>query len=40
MWQDAGKTAYQLGHSSPQIVRKAYARAVRKADAERWWALE
>ena len=23
-----------LGHSSPQMVRKAYARAVRKADAD------
>ncbi len=39
MWQDAGKTAYQLGHTSPQMVYKAYARAVKREDAERWWAL-
>jgi len=37
--EDAGKTAYQLGHTSPQMVYKAYARAVKKADAEKWWAL-
>lgn len=39
MWEDAGKTAYQLGHTSPQMVYKAYARAVKKADAVRWWGL-
>lgn len=39
MWEDAGKTAYQLGHTSPQMVYKAYARAVKKADAVRWWSL-
>ena len=33
-------TLRQILPSSPQMVRKAYARAVRKADAERWWALE
>lgn len=37
--EDAGKTAYQLGHTSPQMVYKAYARAVKKADAEKWWSL-
>ena len=40
MWQDAGKTANQLGHSWPQMVRKAYAARSQKEDAERWWALE
>lgn len=39
MWEDAGKTAFQLGHTSPQMVYKAYARAVKKADAVRWWGL-
>lgn len=37
MWEDAGKTAYQLGHTSPQMVYKAYARAVPKAEAVKWW---
>ena len=39
MWQDAGKTAFFLGHSSPQMVNKTYARAVRLAEAERFWGL-
>lgn len=39
MWQDAGKTAFFLGHSSPQMVNKTYARAVPQADAERFWGL-
>jgi len=39
MWQDAGKTAFFLGHSSPQMVNKTYARAVRQAEAERFWGL-
>lgn len=39
MWQDAGKTAFFLGHSSPQMVHKTYARAVPQADAERFWGL-
>lgn len=39
MWQDAGKTAFFLGHSSPQMVHKTYARAVRQRDAERFWGL-
>jgi integrase len=38
-WQDAGKTAFFLGHSSPQMVNKTYARAVPQADAERFWGL-
>lgn len=39
MWQDAGKTAFFLGHSSPQMVNKTYARAVPQADAEAFWAV-
>jgi integrase len=39
MWQDSGKTAFFLGHSSPQMVNKTYARAVRQAEAERFWGL-
>jgi integrase len=38
-WQDAGKTAYFLGHSSPKMVRERYARAVRKKEAKAFWAL-
>lgn len=37
--QDAGYVAYQMGHTSADMVYQAYARAVRKADAERYWAL-
>lgn len=37
--EDAGAVAHQLGHSSPAMVRQAYARAVRKADAAAWWAI-
>ena len=39
MWEDAGKTAYQLGHTSPQMVYKAYARAVKKQDSVDWWGM-
>lgn len=39
MWQDAGKTAFYLGHSSPQMVNKTYARAVPQAEAKRFWGL-
>lgn len=38
-WQDAGKTAYYLGHSSPKMVRERYARAVRKKEALAFWKL-
>ena len=34
--EDAPKTAFQLGHSSPVMVYRAYARAVRKEQAEAW----
>ena len=39
MWQDSGKTAFFLGHSSPQMVNKTYARAVPQAQAKKFWGL-
>ena len=39
MWQDSSKTAYFLGHSSARMVEEKYARGVRKADAEKFWAI-
>jgi len=39
MWQDAGKTAFFLGHSSPQMVNKTYARAVPQSEAIKYWYL-
>lgn len=38
-WEDAGKTAYFLGHSSPKMVRERYARAVRKKEALAFWGI-
>ena len=37
--EDAGATAYQMGHTAPGTLYREYARAVRRADADRWWAL-
>jgi integrase len=39
MWEDAGKTAFQMGHTSSAMVHQNYARAVRKVDAVQWWNL-
>ena len=39
MSHDPGKTAYQMGHSSPAMVRKVYAVPARRADGAAWWAL-
>jgi len=39
MWEDAPRTAFQMGHRSPQMLYRAYARAVRKEDAVRWSAI-
>jgi len=36
---DPGKTAYQMGHSSPAMVRRVYAVPARRADGEAWWAI-
>lgn len=38
-WGDAGKTAHQLGHTSTAMVHQNYARAVKKNEAEAWWAI-
>ena len=37
--EDAGATAYQMGHTAPGTLYREYARAVRRSDADRWWAL-
>lgn len=37
--EDAPRTAFQLGHSSPAMVYRAYARAVRREDALAWNSL-
>ena len=37
--QDPGKTAYQMGHSSPAMVRRVYAVPARRADGADWWAI-
>lgn len=37
--RDPGKTAYQMGHSSPAMVRRVYAVPARRADGAAWWAL-
>jgi integrase len=39
MWENASTTAHQLGHTSTKMVFENYARAVKKADAIRWWNL-
>jgi len=38
-WQNDAKTAYFLGHSSSRMVRERYARAVRQAEAKKFWGL-
>lgn len=38
MWQDAGKTAFQMGNSQAVVIR-SYARAVRQIEARKWWNL-
>lgn len=38
-WQDAGKTAYQMGHTSVQMVTKVYAQPARGVTASKWWRL-
>jgi integrase len=37
--EDAGATAYQMGHTAPGTLYREYARAVRRSDADCWWAL-
>ncbi len=36
---DAGKTGHQMGHTSSAMVYRTYAQAVRKSQAEAWWAI-
>ena len=37
--EDAGATAYQMGHTAPHTLCREYARAVRRQAAEAWWAI-
>lgn len=37
--KNAGKTAYQMGHTNPSMVQRVYAVPARKANAAAWWAL-
>lgn len=37
--RDAGKTAHEMGHSSPRMVSRVYALAARRADADAWWGI-
>lgn len=37
--RDPGKTAHQMGHSSPAMVRRVYAVPARRADGAAWWAI-
>lgn len=37
--RDAGKTAHEMGHSSPRMASRVYALAAKRADAAAWWGL-
>ena len=37
--ENAASTAFLMGHRDSNLVYSTYARAVRKADAEKWWSL-
>lgn len=39
LYGDASKTAHQMGHTSPAMVYRTYARAVKKAEAVKWWRI-
>jgi integrase len=39
MWKDAGKTAHEMGHTSPQMIYSNYAEAVTLKAAREWWKL-
>jgi integrase len=39
MREDAGATAYQMGHTAPGTLYREYARAVRRQTAEKWWSI-
>lgn len=38
-WQDAARTAYEMGHTSTRMVHDEYARAVTRQAASQWWRL-
>lgn len=37
--RNAGKTAYEMGHTSPSMVQRVYAVPARRADGAAWWRL-
>lgn len=37
--EDASKTAYQLGHSSPKMLKEHYDAVVLRKDATQWWEI-
>jgi integrase len=39
MWQDASKTAFELGHARPDMLYRHYRNLVTKEAAEAYWAL-
>jgi integrase len=39
MWENMGKTMEQMGHTNARILKNHYRRAVRREDAERFWAI-
>lgn len=38
-WQDAARTAHEMGHTSTRMVHDEYARAVSRQAASQWWKL-
>ena len=37
--KNAGKTAYQMGHTNPSMVQRVYAVPAKKATGAAWWAV-
>lgn len=37
--EDAPYVAFQMGHTSPAMVQRVYAKAVRRSEAEAWWKI-
>ena len=37
--KNAGKTAFQMGHTNPSMVQRVYAVPAKKADAAAWWSI-
>jgi integrase len=38
-FQDAMKTAFEMGHTSPRLIYETYANSVSRRDAANWWNL-